>query len=63
MTQAERDAAQAREYLDMVSGAVPSTEQERERKASFLLQYAKGAWALVAGEMVGRAASRGCASR
>lgn len=56
MTQAERDAAQAREYLDMVSGAVPSTEQERERKASFLREYAKGAWELVTREMARAAA-------
>lgn len=43
----EREQAQAREYLDMLSGAVPSTEQEKERKASFLRTYAPQAWTLV----------------
>jgi hypothetical protein len=46
----------ARQYLDMVSGKAPSTEQERARKEGFMRRYAPAAWALVE-EALGKAAA------
>lgn len=43
----EAERGYARQYLDMVSGEVPSTEQERMRKEGFLRRYAPAAWAIV----------------
>jgi len=47
----EAERGYARQYLDMMSGKVPSTEQERARKEGFMRRYAPAAWALVEVEL------------